>query len=371
MSCVKTVSLAANSRCLTEMQNCEVVESEFDLDDQFHDGTQPKLLVQTFTPLLGSLLLSSNSVVGDHARWCIVNLLARLRDRNEGDVEDSRRSSSSSFGEQQYSLNASERQLIERELVEGIVIGMARLDFEEAPPADENWPPPIGSGTDAPKHPSSIQSEVSSTATSASISTLPSFASNSRYSDELSGPNSFDSSEILPDFISDIPVNNFASSMTDSGLGLDLSSASQTHSQRQDTPPNGYMNPQSTKSVPSPDNDFQSNTRTRDVNTVSWLETHRALDPNSRGTVHEQRHADGNTLDSTPLSTRRESFGDDLFDKDANTNEEAAVGRLASMSLIAAVTASGTSLDRTVGSLLYNYAHARTPTRECQAFVRG
>ncbi|KAF8321414.1 armadillo-type protein [Cantharellus anzutake] len=83
---------------------------------------RPKLHVQTFTPLLGSLLLSVNPSIGDAARWGIVELLARLRESPEaleaGPV---------SWGGMPSS---KERRIIERELVFGVVIGMARLDWE-------------------------------------------------------------------------------------------------------------------------------------------------------------------------------------------------------------------------------------------------
>lgn len=71
--------------------------------------------MQSFTPLLGTLLLNPSANVNSHARHCVVNLLTRLRDA-KSESEDL-----GFFGE-------GERRLFERELLQQVVIGMAHLD---------------------------------------------------------------------------------------------------------------------------------------------------------------------------------------------------------------------------------------------------
>ncbi|KAG8904714.1 hypothetical protein FRB99_001300 [Tulasnella sp. 403] len=124
----------------------------------------PFLPVQVFTPLLGSLLLSANAVVGDAARAAVVELLRRLKDgfglpshaltdvqrleRQDrlSNAESLATSTSSNLGaldadtslghenalvESVAPFGLEERQMLEHELLVGVVIGMARLDQPE------------------------------------------------------------------------------------------------------------------------------------------------------------------------------------------------------------------------------------------------
>ena len=75
----------------------------------------PLLDVQTFTPLLGTLLLNPSTNVGAPARMCVVTLLTRLRD------VDTKSDDAGCFGPK-------ERKIFERELIQHIVIGMGHLD---------------------------------------------------------------------------------------------------------------------------------------------------------------------------------------------------------------------------------------------------
>lgn len=74
--------------------------------------------MQAFTPLLGTLLLSPNSSVGAPARYCVVSLLRRLREADEKEVDLDH------FG-------YGERHLFEQELIQQVVIGMSRLDVSD------------------------------------------------------------------------------------------------------------------------------------------------------------------------------------------------------------------------------------------------
>ena len=128
--------------------------TEAAFDEQPEEG--PTLVsVQAFTPILGTLLLSPNGIVGGSARYAVVELLRRARradDREDGvgDFSSPPTTSTSAQGQlrsvsptpSQEGLQESdaldlglfqrqERQLFERELVYQVVIGMGRLDAEE------------------------------------------------------------------------------------------------------------------------------------------------------------------------------------------------------------------------------------------------
>jgi hypothetical protein len=103
--------------------------------------------VGTFTPLLGSLLLNQNVLVGEVARNCVVELLKRIV------TNDTR---NGALGEQ-------EREMLERELIEGVIIALARLG--EGPTEDEMQ------GQEAGLH---EQGSVAAGKSSASASSTPS-----------------------------------------------------------------------------------------------------------------------------------------------------------------------------------------------------
>ncbi|KAI0636799.1 hypothetical protein C8Q77DRAFT_1215727 [Trametes polyzona] len=126
--------------------------------DQSED-TPTAIPVQAFTPLLGTLLLSPNGMVGGSARYAVVELLRRLRraDQREDDERASVSSSSddmsvdgqssqrissptpSQAAEEQDAeehadvglFQRNERRLFEHELVYQVVIGMGRLDMDD------------------------------------------------------------------------------------------------------------------------------------------------------------------------------------------------------------------------------------------------
>lgn len=82
--------------------------------------------VQAFTPILGTLLLSPNGMVSGPARCTVVDLLCRIRKTD--DAEDSgstnTRPSDSSHG----LFGRIQRQMFEEELIHQLVIGIGRLD---------------------------------------------------------------------------------------------------------------------------------------------------------------------------------------------------------------------------------------------------
>ena len=106
---------------------------------------RPVISVQTFTPLIGSLLMSQSSVVCDSAKVAIIGILARLRGKDlpnydpfpERHVEVGQaRTYFSQTGVHIHEISAlseTEKKVVENELVQAIVIGMARLDETQSP----------------------------------------------------------------------------------------------------------------------------------------------------------------------------------------------------------------------------------------------
>lgn len=83
------------------------------------------LPADAFTPLIGSLLLSANPRVGDGARLAIVDLINRLQVPETIPVDDRfcEPSPSIRFGD-------AEKAIIMNEIMNGVVLGMGRLDTE-------------------------------------------------------------------------------------------------------------------------------------------------------------------------------------------------------------------------------------------------
>ncbi|KII88649.1 hypothetical protein PLICRDRAFT_41852 [Plicaturopsis crispa FD-325 SS-3] len=89
--------------------------------------------VQAFTPILGTLLLSPNALVGGPARHAVVQLLGRmrradLREENEVLVEDDDAAEDDDDEPRTRLFGKTERRLFEREILQQVVIGMGRLD---------------------------------------------------------------------------------------------------------------------------------------------------------------------------------------------------------------------------------------------------
>lgn len=121
------------------LTHCRLVEepsgpSNADFPPHIQSDDQVTLIsVQAFTPILATLLLSSNGVVSGSARLAIVELLARthraddLGDKNPDDL---------SYG----LFGGHERILFEEEVIQQLVIGMGRLESgEDENDADEVW----------------------------------------------------------------------------------------------------------------------------------------------------------------------------------------------------------------------------------------
>lgn len=105
---------------------------------------RPPLAVNFFTPLLGSLLLNQNPTISESVRTGVVNILVRLRDPENVPPEvwgssasskeiEERRTYFSQNGPHSHDLIAfdkASREMVESELIMGIVVGMGHLSTE-------------------------------------------------------------------------------------------------------------------------------------------------------------------------------------------------------------------------------------------------
>jgi len=104
---------------------------------------RPVIPVHTFTPLIGSLLLSQNSLVADPSRAAVVAILAKLRKASnpvldewtEERPEEVRLSYMAQTGSHSHEFpifSVASRRMVQKELLEGIVFGIGRLDGERS-----------------------------------------------------------------------------------------------------------------------------------------------------------------------------------------------------------------------------------------------
>jgi serine/threonine-protein phosphatase 4 regulatory subunit 1 len=155
--------------------HCQLVEEEpapaFDADTGATNDEPTQVSVQAFTPILGTLLLSPNGLIGGPARYAVVELLSRVRRADAKDAstsvqqkapsdpkaelvvnrEEDRGGTGSRMvtaaeadNEEDYSpvglFGPAERRLFEREMVYQVVIGMGRLDLPEEAILDGELP---------------------------------------------------------------------------------------------------------------------------------------------------------------------------------------------------------------------------------------
>ncbi|KAG7092360.1 hypothetical protein E1B28_008719 [Marasmius oreades] len=135
------------------LTHCQLV-SEVNEDDMnspgFHDHeSTPSISVQAFTPILGTLLLSPNGIVGGAARQAVVQLLERIKCLYPAEMTISSRSPIDTTTDVSRTVpggaigvfdptdtldvglfGKTERALFEKEILYQVVIGMGRLDAE-------------------------------------------------------------------------------------------------------------------------------------------------------------------------------------------------------------------------------------------------
>lgn len=264
--------------------------------------------------------------MGDHARWSILDLLGRLKGSDETSFvhESSSPSFPAPFIAQDFPTTG-ERKLIERELIEGVVIGMARLDFDD----------PTVVHMTISEHENDVQSDKA-TAGSVDHSDLsPGSASTSTSTPSLTSTFNSDSS-------GDPDTNYVFGNSQNTVLGQSISSKDGSRLNILTPLPNTPIN-SSVATSPAPYISTQE-TRIR-VSFSEPVTTSSDIDTDS-DTVQEFDDAaadtDAETVNSV-LDQREFSGEEGFFEGDSDASEEAAIGRVASMSLIAAVTASGRS----------------------------
>lgn len=94
--------------------------------------------VQAFTPILGTLLLSPNGLVGGTARQAIVEVLRKIRMADEREGQGA--GSQDVEGEEATGLFGSvERKIFQEEMLHQVVIGMGRLDAVDESDEVHSW----------------------------------------------------------------------------------------------------------------------------------------------------------------------------------------------------------------------------------------
>ncbi|KAJ3887155.1 armadillo-type protein [Lentinula edodes] len=123
----------------------DIVDEDSLNPPEFHDHEGiPTISVQAFTPILGTLLLSPNVLVGGATRYAVVALLGRIKRVNAMESKpgsDSPKTHNLSIGslaefdeEEEIVIGffgQTERSLFQKEILFQVVVGMGRLDSDE------------------------------------------------------------------------------------------------------------------------------------------------------------------------------------------------------------------------------------------------
>jgi serine/threonine-protein phosphatase 4 regulatory subunit 1 len=126
------------------LQHCQIVED--DVSQDWNSQLQPNdvtcISVQAFTPILGTLLLSPNGMVDGPARYAVVEILNRMRKADELEEQERDASDRQTRGQQEEEdqdeddypsglFGKTERKMLRDEILQQVVIGMARLDASD------------------------------------------------------------------------------------------------------------------------------------------------------------------------------------------------------------------------------------------------
>ncbi|KAJ7063195.1 armadillo-type protein [Mycena amicta] len=322
--------------------SCQVVLESPDVEATVYSSPTSTIPVQAFTPTLGTLLLSPNSKVYGGAKYAIVNILAKMRKLDDREAEGivPSRSPLVSGSESEYDsdednedlsvglFGKEERLMFEHELLQQVVIGMGRLDAEDDVDVDSN------SGH--------ISHEATPESWSAPVLGIavatPEEDSHSQYRN-LTPPELVQPEKISP---AAEPVTSYFPALPAYSVPSPGSSNSSTPSSVTDTSSSSSSSPSGAQSETMPKG---SPLRSR---------------PSSKpGSPHIESPSNTSPVASSLASPRQKAFylpgsssdigTDEHDDTDDGEGEgdQAAMGRLSSMSLMAAVTASGRLNDDT------------------------
>ncbi|KAF8636603.1 hypothetical protein AX17_003413 [Amanita inopinata Kibby_2008] len=349
--------------------------------------TAVTISVQAFTPILGTLLLSSNPHVGSAARYAVVELLSRMRkaDKDATILLEEYTSTTNTTDDDESELvvglfGPQERAMFQDEIFQQVVIGMGRLDVDTDYPANQDvtvsqWNGGFSAASEkdfvvggndqleAPDYSSSkeninpyfplisVPSPDSSTASSSNSPESSDSHSSSNSPDDSTSNGWFFPTGYAP-VLSDLPSNHIDSPSS--------KSVNQTmpHNEYSSTSfESHYTRPRRT---PSPDSffGFENRSVSSSVQVV--------LNPPKSGRLSPELiespspHSVGERVPYNKSDVECDSIHDRIFGPYWNCicdhgvdeyaegeDEKAAVGRLSSMSLMAAVTASGSLGDET------------------------
>ncbi|KAG6878686.1 hypothetical protein C0993_011501 [Termitomyces sp. T159_Od127] len=276
----------------------------------------PTVSVQAFTPILGTLLLSPNPLVGGATRHVVVDLLLRLKD-----ADDSEASTDNPQAQPAHSFfHRPQREMFRTELLQQVVIGMGRLDLD----VEDQTP----------------MQDVNDGRQSRRGSVSHDLEQQDRDHGAIASPREVDArsrSDFVNPYFPALPLQFSVSLPSPSTLSDPFTSSSSLHSQNI-TETRNRLSPRLSPSPPDP----TSNLRHSPLRSAS---SSRPLSPPpekisvSQGLANAlgprpTNHTDHTVYDIPQIIKN----SDELQDED----EQAAVGRLSSMSLMAAVTASGT-----------------------------
>ncbi|KAF7338382.1 hypothetical protein MVEN_02063900 [Mycena venus] len=323
--------------------HCQVIPDDLSLEETVYSSSTSTISVQAFTPILGTLLL--NSKVGGAARYVVVNILARMRklnDQQSGNSVSSPPSVSDPDSEEEEApaedipvglFGREERLMFEQELLQQVVIGMGRLDVDTEDDVDLYGGPvrqDSGEGNWS-RHSGDSIVQVATLDEEAGGEPRVTSPSEPEKRDDVppASENVNPSNSSTPPTVTDTSSSSSSSSTSSPSISLENTSGlSSPASNASDTPPSAP------RSQPP-------------LGDVSPLLQH----PNI-SSAQGSPQAENPSPAQSPTAPRHRSSSDAGTDEHGGTEgtddgegDQASVGRLSSMSLMAAVTANGGCFD--------------------------
>ncbi|RDB20973.1 Serine/threonine-protein phosphatase 4 regulatory subunit 1 [Hypsizygus marmoreus] len=371
--------------------HCRISPDDIRTGDSAHPSpsSHTTISVQAFTPILGTLLLSANPLVGGAARYAVVDLLVRLKTAD--DREDGIIPLPTQIGDDEHQVEwvtgvfeREERDVFRNEILQQVVIGMGRLDVDFEDPQDDMM---IDDADHSHWHEVDVNAVVEVVNPSEQGNGEPGVPS-PRATHAARLDTSKDSNVINPYF--PVMASQYSVSSPASSAGSTPSSSTTSHTSGSSSSSPGYL-----KDAPSPtlmtsqlgaNGSLQdthpsgSHSRLASIAEASEIQTvpHSPLSESMSVISHIQMELDASFAQSPrmsgpplplPLSPTEESLsswdhssdmspdyrpirvgdmsphpGYEIHhypEEEDEEDEQAAVGRLSSMSLMAAVTASG------------------------------
>lgn len=322
---------------------------------------RPPISVAAFTPIIGTLLLSPNPTIAENVRFAVVELLRRIRHEDDTDSSniDSDDAPSGFLGKEA-------RELIAREILQQVVIGMGRLGDD----ADEE---------DLRNLDSDPEQEFYDVLDSSSISTQSSLATTKGDSQQdvpriKLDSDSTSTASYNPYFPAVPPSSSSPSGSSPSGSSPSTSSPGTFSSPS--SSPSGSSASSSARESPSTNGLHVTGASLNPRVSPTWFEYQempyervsglaygsltqppQGPPPHVSGSQPELRptkfpSAVSGTATDVPQSSAGESASSSPMDEEDDSDEQNALGRLSSISLIAAVAASGCIDDETKNSFV-------------------